>query len=164
MRSCFTYRVGDPSAYGVVSVDANGRPSALAEKPKKPHLEPRGRPGFISMTERAVDFARSLQPSGRNELEITDLNRLYLEHGSLEPVHLGRGFVWFDAGTTHDLLLASQLVEIIQTRQRSGIAFPEEVAYRTKLIDFSSFAALVDAMPNCAYRNYLEALRRELSE
>ena len=101
--------------------------------------------GLYFYDERAVELARSLRPSNRNELEITDLNRLYLQEGHLHAIQLGRGFVWFDAGTTHNLLLASQFVEILaKTRQRTGIAFPEEVAYRTGLIDFNAFDSLVN--------------------
>lgn len=159
----FTYNVANPSAYGVIEIDAQGRPVALTEKPEKP-VSNRAVAGLYFYDGRALEFARSLCPSHRNELEITDLNRLYLSEGHLHAIQLGRGFVWFDAGTTHNLLLASQFVEILQTRQRTGIAFPEEVAYRTGLIDFDAFASLVKAMPKCAYHDYLDNLRLEILE
>jgi len=159
----FTYTVANPSAYGVIEIDAQGRPVALTEKPEKP-ISSRAVPGLYFYDGRALELARSLRPSQRNELEITDLNRLYLKKGHLHAIQLGRGFVWFDAGTTHSLLLASQFVELLQTRQRTGIAFPEEVAYRTGLIDFDAFASLVRTMPKCAYRDYLENLRQGILE
>ncbi len=133
------------------------------EKPKDP-------PSNLAVTGlyfydgRAVQIARTLKPSARGELEITDLNRTYMEAGDLEAVALGRGFVWFDAGTTHNLLLASELVEVVQTRQRTGIAFPEEVAYRLGFIDFQAFAALVDQMPAGAYHGYLASLLEEFRD
>lgn len=157
----FSYSVADPSDYGVIEVGADGRPTALTEKPSRP-LSNRAVTGLYFYDARAVEFARSLRPSPRNELEITDLNRIYLQEQRLHATHLGRGFVWFDAGTTHNLLLASQFVEILQSRQQTGIAFPEEVAYRTELIDFDTFAALVKCMPRCAYSDYLDRLRREI--
>ncbi|MEJ2378418.1 MAG: glucose-1-phosphate thymidylyltransferase RfbA [Pseudolabrys sp.] len=159
----FTYNVGDPSAYGVIELDPDGSPVELTEKPQRP-LSNRAVTGLYFYDGRALELARSLRPSRRNELEITDLNQIYLQEGCLHAIQLGRGFVWFDAGTTHNLLLASQFVEILQSRQRTGIAFPEEVAYRTGLIDFDAFAALVNDMPNCAYRDYLDTLRQEISE
>lgn len=159
----FTYWVADPSSYGVVQVDANKTPVKLIEKPKTT-ISHRAIPGLYFYDDRAVRFARSLLPSKRNELEITDLNQIYLEDRTLEVIHLGRGFVWFDAGTTQNLLSAAQLVETLQSRQRMGIAFPEEVAYRTKLISFDDFTSLVQAMPKCAYREYLENLKSEILE
>jgi glucose-1-phosphate thymidylyltransferase len=159
----FSYSVADPTAYGVIEVDAEGRPTALTEKPPRP-LSNRAVTGLYFYDARAVEFARSLRPSKRNELEITDLNRVYLQERQLHAIHLGRGFVWFDAGTTHNLLLASQFVEILQSRQQTGIAFPEEVAYRMEFINFDAFAALVKDMPKCAYSDYLDRLRREILE
>jgi glucose-1-phosphate thymidylyltransferase len=159
----FTYNVVDPSDYGIIEIDPQGRPVALTEKPKEPNSD-LAVTGLYFYDERAVEFARSLRPSNRNELEITDLNRLYLAERHLHAIQLGRGFVWFDAGTTHNLLLASQFVEILQARQRTGIAFPEEVAYRMSLIDFAAFVSLVKKMPKCAYRDYLDKFQLEISE
>jgi glucose-1-phosphate thymidylyltransferase len=159
----FSYSVADPSAYGVIELDANGEPVALTEKPARP-LSNRAVSGLYFYDSRAVEFARSLSPSKRNELEITDLNRIYLQDKRLHAIHLGRGFVWFDAGTAHNLLLASQFVEILQSRQQTGIAFPEEVAYRMNLIDFDAFSALVTNMPKSSYSDYLDRLRREILE
>ena len=108
-----------------------------------------------------MSFARKLAPSKRGELEITDLNRVYLEAGDLIAQRLGRGLVWFDAGSPQNLLLASELVNVIQARQRTGIAFPEEVAFRQGYIDLRAFYALVDGMPDGEYRHYLQSLREE---
>lgn len=159
----FVYKVANPSAYGIIEIDAAGRPFGLTEKPKNSTSD-RAVTGLYFYDERAMEYARSLRPSQRNELEITDLNRIYLEAGNLHSIMLNRGFVWFDAGTTQNLLVASQFVEILQTRQRTGIAFPEEVAYRTGFIDFDRFETLIREMPNCAYRDYLEKLRLEIVE
>jgi len=159
----FTYDVADPSAYGIIEIDAEGRAIALTEKPERPNSN-RAVTGLYFYDSHAVEFARSLRPSNRDELEITDLNRIYLRERRLHVLQLGRGFVWFDAGTTRNLLLASQFVEILQTRQRTGIAFPEEVAFRTKLIGFDAFSSLVSKMPKCAYRDHLEVVRQEAIE
>ena len=97
----------------------------------------------------------------RSELEITDLNRVYLEHGDLVVKPLSRGIVWFDAGSAQNMLLAAELVQVVQSRQRTGIAFPEELAVRLDLIEQSAFLALVDAMPGSEYRTYLETVSDE---
>lgn len=159
----FTQWVANPRAYGVLKTDRDGAPVSLVEKPAEPASN-QAVTGLYFYDHRAVDFAKTLKPSDRGELEITDLNRLYMEDGSLKPVALGRGFIWFDAGTTHNLLLASQLVETIQTRQRTGIAFPEEVAVRMDLISLDDFCALVKGMPSSAYQDYLKMLAEELVE
>jgi len=157
----FTVWVSNPQAYGVLETGRNGKIVSITEKPADP-VSHQAVTGLYFYDERAVEFAKKLRPSNRNELEITDLNRIYLEHESLVAVQLGRGFIWFDAGTTHSLLRASELVQIIQSRQRTGLAFPEEVAYRKGLIELDAFVDLIGAMPASAYRDYLETLRGDI--
>ncbi len=156
----FTQPVAEPQRYGVVKLDAAGKPLMIVEKPVDPPSN-EAVTGLYFYDRRAVSFARKLAPSKRGELEITDLNRVYLEAGDLVAKRLGRGLVWFDAGSPHNLLLAAELVQVIQARQRTGIAFPEEVAYRLGYIDLRAFYALVDAMPEGEYRQYLHSLREE---
>ncbi len=159
----FTFKVADPRAYGVLELGPDGRPLRILEKPNSPKSD-RAVTGLYFYDGEAVDFARRLTPSARGELEITDLNRLYLERDRLTPVHLGRGFVWFDAGTSQSLMQASMFVEIVQTRQRTGIAFPEELAYRMGFIGLDDYAHLVESMPHCAYRDYLYRLLTDFRE
>ncbi len=155
-----TQTVAEPRQYGVVKLDDQGRPVLLVEKPIDPPSN-QAVTGIYFYDSRAVEFARQLRPSQRGELEITDLNRIYLERGDLSVKPLGRGIVWFDAGTAQRMLLAAELVQVIQSRQRTGIAFPEELAFRLGLIDLRAFALLVDDMPHSEYRAYLETVREE---
>jgi glucose-1-phosphate thymidylyltransferase len=159
----FTFQVADPRDYGVLEYGPDGTPNAIHEKPIAPKTD-RAVTGLYFYNAEAVQVARSLKPSGRGELEITDLNHAALTRGKLKAIHLGRGFVWFDAGTNQTMLQASLFVEILQARQRTGIAFPEEVAYRMGFIDFGAFARCAAAMPACAYRSYLDRLIEELAE
>lgn len=156
----FTFQVADPREYGVLECAPDGSPIAIFEKPVT-SITDRAVTGLYFYDQQAVELARTLKPSARGELEITDLNRLYLQDGRLIPFHLGRGFVWFDAGTSQTLIQASLFVEIMQTRQRTGIAFPEEVAYRMNFIDFAQFERCIAAMPRCTYRSYLDRLVEE---
>ena len=155
-----TQPVADPRQYGVVKLDAHDRPVQLVEKPADPPSN-QAVTGIYFYDSRAVAFAKQLRPSARGELEITDLNRVYLECGDLIAKPLSRGIVWFDAGSAQNMLLAAELVQVVQSRQRTGIAFPEELAFRLGLIEQSAFVALVDAMPHSEYRTYLETLRDE---
>lgn len=157
----FTMWVSNPTAYGVLETSREGKLLSIIEKPQNPASH-QAVTGLYFYDKRAVEFAKSLNPSERGELEITDLNRLYLEDGTLNAIHLGRGFIWFDAGTTHSLLRASELVQIMQSRQRTGIAFPEEVAYNKGLINFKTFSALVAEMPQSAYQTYLKGVIQDI--
>ncbi len=151
----FAYQVDDPSAYGVVEFDESGRAISLEEKP----VHPRSRwavPGLYLYPPGVVDEARALEPSARGELEITDLNRRYLERRALRALPMGRGIAWFDTGTAQELLEAGNFIEAIQSRQGLVVGSPEEVAYQMGFIDAEAFAALVDALPVCRYRDYLE--------
>ena len=158
-----TYSVSNPQDYGVLTVDAEGRPVEIAEKPANPASN-RAITGLYFYCAEAVEMARALKPSARGELEITDLNRVFMEAGRLRYEELGRGSVWFDVGTTDALFAASAYIEIVQRRQSVGIAFPEEVAFRLGYIDLDRFSHIVDGLPDCAYRSVLDSVRREATE
>ncbi|MDE2517631.1 MAG: glucose-1-phosphate thymidylyltransferase RfbA, partial [Rhodospirillales bacterium] len=130
----FAYQVRDPERYGVVSFDAAGRAERIVEKPAAP-LSNWAVTGLYFYDRQVGDLARQIKPSPRGELEITDLNRLYLEDGSLHVEKLGRGTAWLDAGTPDSLLQAATFVQTIQSRQGSLVGCPEEVAYRMGFID-----------------------------
>lgn len=153
----FAFPVNRPERFGIVVLDEDGRPRDLVEKPKST-ISNLAVPGLYFYDERALDLARSLKPSARGELEITDLNRLYLKEGSLHVEMLGRGAVWLDCGTPQDLFEASQFVRVIEARTGIKIACPEEVAFRMGFIDAEHLAALVAEMPVGSYSDYLRSL------
>jgi len=130
----FAYQVRDPERYGVVVFDERGRATDIIEKPKNPP-GPWAVIGLYFYDARVTEFARAVKPSGRGELEITDLNRMYLEDGSLQVERLGRGCAWLDAGTPDSLLQAAAFVQTIQSRQGLLVGCPEEVAFRMGFID-----------------------------
>jgi len=130
----FAYQVRDPERYGVVEFDAAGRALTIVEKPTQPRSH-WAVTGFYFYDGRVTDFARQIKPSARNELEITDINRLYLEDGSLHVERLPRGCAWLDAGQPESLLQAANFVQTIQTRQGMLVGCPEEVAFRNGFID-----------------------------
>jgi glucose-1-phosphate thymidylyltransferase len=156
----FSYQVADPSRYGVVTLDAAGKPLDITEKPRQP-MSNFAVTGLYFYNSDAVAMAKTLKPSGRSELEITDINRLYLARGQLTVQSLGRGFVWFDTGTPTALAYASRYIEIVQDRQNTGIAFPEEIAYRMGFIKLPELSRLVEKMGNSAYQDYLARLVSE---
>ncbi len=135
----FAYQVRDPERYGVVVFDQDGRPTGIVEKPKNPP-SPWAVIGLYFYDARVTEFARAVKPSGRGELEITDLNRMYLEDGSLHVDRLGRGCAWLDAGTPDSLLQAAGFVQTIQSRQGLLVGCPEEVAFRMGFIDSAALA------------------------
>jgi len=153
----FAYWVDNPSAYGVVEIDADGRALSLEEKPRRPKSR-FAVTGLYFYDRRAVDFAKSLTPSARGELEITDLNRLYLEAGDLFVEQLGRGYAWLDTGTHDSLLEASEFVRTLQKRQGVNIACLEEIAFLNGFIDRAQLAARADLFAKTEYGRYLQAL------
>ena len=150
----FGYQVRDPERYGVVEFDANGKAISLEEKPKEPksHFAV---PGLYVYDERVVELCRTLRPSGRGELEITDLNLLYLKEDQLHVKLLSRGMAWLDTGTTTALLEASNYIATIEHRQGLKIACLEEVALRAGFITESQLATTIDRLPKGEYRDYL---------
>ncbi len=156
----FAYPVRDPERYGVVSFDNEGRAETLEEKPSKPRSR-YAVTGLYFYDHRASEFAMSLKPSPRGELEITDLNRLYLEEGTLSVELLGRGTAWLDTGTHESLLQASVFIETLENRQGMKISCPEEIAFRMGYIDIEALGRLAHAMGKSTYGAYLNALVEE---
>ena len=156
----FAYHVSDPERYGVVSFDSQKRAIALAEKPKQP-TSGYAVTGLYFYDPEVVEIAAGLKPSNRGELEITDLNQIYLERGKLSVEILGRGFAWLDAGTPESFVEASVFVETIEHRQGFKIACPEEVAYRAGYIGIDQLARLAEPLANNAYGQYLRGLVEE---
>ena len=150
----FAYRVRDPRRYGVVQFDEDDRALNLEEKPEHPKSD-FAVPGMYFYDEHVVELAETLAPSGRGELEITDLNRLYLDRGELQVLAMGRGVAWLDAGTHEALMQASGFVQAVQERQGMMISCPEEIAYRMGFIDSAQLRGLARAMAANDYRDYL---------
>jgi glucose-1-phosphate thymidylyltransferase len=156
----FAYSVNDPERYGVVEFDAAGRALSLEEKPRNPKSR-YAVTGLYFYDRRVVEFASALRPSARGELEITDLNRRYLELGELDVKIMGRGFAWLDTGTHDSLLAASQFIATIEQRQGLKIACPEEIAYRMGYIDAQQLEALATPLRKSGYGEYLMRVLRE---
>jgi len=153
----FGYYVKDPTAYGVVSFDADGRAETIEEKPASPKSN-YAVTGLYFYDGRAPELARALKPSPRGELEITDLNRLYVEEGQLSVEIMGRGFAWLDTGTHGSLLDAALYVRITEERQGLKICCPEEIAWRQGFIDDAQLAAVASPLRKSGYGDYLMAL------
>ena len=153
----FAYPVHDPERYGVVEMDGNGRALSLEEKPKRPKSR-FAVTGLYFYDDRVVDLTRTLKPSARNELEITDLNRCYLELGDLHAELMGRGMAWLDTGTHDSLLEAAAFIQTIEKRQGLKIACPEEIAYRAGYIDAAQLERLAAALDNSGYGKYLRGV------
>ncbi len=153
----FAYQVANPSDYGVVEFDDAFHVLSLEEKPSSPRSD-WAVPGLYLYGTDIVDKACALTPSARGELEITDLNRVYLSEGRLRAQPMGRGIAWLDTGTPENLLNASNFVHAIESRQGLIIGSPEEAAYRMGFIDDAGLAAAVRALPDCPYRDYVARL------
>jgi glucose-1-phosphate thymidylyltransferase len=156
----FGYRVAEPQAYGVVEFDSQKRAISLEEKPRQPKSN-YAIPGIYFYDEKAVDYAKSLKPSARGELEITDLNRCYLEAGTLSVEILGRGTAWLDTGTHDSLIDASDFVRAIQTRQGLKIACLEEIAFNKKWINQDQLKSQALLHGKSSYAEYLHMLARD---
>jgi glucose-1-phosphate thymidylyltransferase len=156
----FAYRVHDPERYGVAEFDGAGKVISLEEKPLKPKSS-YAVTGIYFYDKNVCELAANLKPSPRGELEITDLNRLYLERGDLSCEVMGRGMAWLDTGTHESLLEASQYIEIIERRQGLKVACPEEVAYRQGWIGAAEIEALAAPMLKNSYGQYLIAMLKE---
>jgi glucose-1-phosphate thymidylyltransferase len=150
----FGYRVRDPERYGVVEFDAAGRAVSLEEKPLRPK-SPYAVTGLYFYDNRVADIAAALKPSARGELEVTDVNRMYLEQGQLTVEKLPRGVAWLDTGTHEALLHAANYIEAIEERQGQMVACLEEIAYRMGYISAGQLSGLADAMRSSAYGQYL---------
>ncbi len=157
----FGYWVKNPQAYGVAEFDAQGRVVGLEEKPERPKSQ-YAVTGLYFYDGRVSDLAATLRPSARGELEITDLNRIYLKEGQLRLEKLGRGFAWLDTGTPEALLQAANFVQSIEHRQGLQVACPEEIAYRRGWISSAELEQLASALSKTAYGQYLASLTRDL--
>ncbi len=158
--SIFAYHVHDPERYGVAEFDRTGRVLSLEEKPSHPKSN-YAVTGLYFYDQQVVQLAKTLKPSPRGELEITDLNRLYLEQGKLNVQIMGRGYAWLDTGTHESLLEASQFISIIERRQGLKVSCPEEIAYRKKWIDGQALKQLATPMQKTGYGQYLLNLVNE---
>ena len=155
----FAQKVRDPERFGVIDLDADGRPTSIVEKPKSGRSD-WAVTGLYFYDEQVVDIAKALKPSDRGELEITDVNRVYLERGALAVERMGRGYAWLDLGTHESLLEASEFVRAIEHRQSFKIACIEEIAFKNGWIDREHLKAKADQMKASPYGAYLRELLR----
>jgi len=156
----FAYRVNDPERYGVVEFDASGRAVSIEEKPQSPRSN-YAVTGLYFYDNEVLDIAASIRPSGRGELEITDVNQRYLAQGRLQVEIMGRGMAWLDTGTHESLLQASTFIETIETRQGLKVACPEEIAYRTGWISAEAVQRIAEPLQKSGYGRYLIAMLHE---
>ena len=160
VATVFAYHVNDPERYGVVHFDAGGKALGIEEKPASPKSS-YAVTGLYFYDSRVVDMAKGLKPSARGELEITDINQLYLDDGSLRVELMGRGAAWLDTGTHDSLIEAAQFVQIIEHRQGLKICCPEEIAYQNGYIDGAALEGLADGLGKSGYGDYLRSVLRD---
>lgn len=158
--SVFAYHVHDPERYGVAEFNGEGKVLSLEEKPAKPKSN-YAVTGLYFYDKQVVELAKNLKPSPRGELEITDLNRLYLEQGQLNVEIMGRGYAWLDTGTHESLLDASQFIATLENRQGLKVSCPEEIAYRQKWIDAAQLERLAQPLTKNGYGQYLLQILKE---
>lgn len=156
----FGYQVTDPQRYGIVEFDKNGKAISIEEKPLNPKSN-YAVPGLYIYDNQVIEISKNLKPSARGELEITDVNRTYLERGQLYVEKIGRGIAWLDTGTPEALLQASNFFGVIEDRQGLKVACIEEIAFNKGFINKQQFEKLVDSIPKSLYRNYLEKILKE---
>ncbi|MGJ0515804.1 MAG: glucose-1-phosphate thymidylyltransferase RfbA [Methylomicrobium sp.] len=156
----FAYHVNDPERYGVVEFNQQGKAITLEEKPKNPKSN-YAVTGLYFYDRDVVDLARNLKPSARGELEITDLNRIYLEQSKLNVEIMGRGYAWLDTGTHESLLDASQFIATLEHRQGLKVSCPEEIAFRQQWIDIDQLAKLAQPLAKNGYGQYLQRILKE---
>ncbi len=156
----FAYQVTDPERYGIVEFDQTGRAISIEEKPRTPRSN-YAVPGLYVYDNKVVEISKNLKPSARGELEITDVNRVYLERGELGVEKVGRGVAWLDTGTPEALLKAAQFFGVIEDRQGLKVACIEEIAYIKGFIDKPQFEKVIGSIPKSLYRDYLERILKE---
>ncbi|AFH50666.1 dTDP-glucose pyrophosphorylase [Ignavibacterium album JCM 16511] len=156
----FGYQVNDPQRYGIVEFDKHGKAISIEEKPLNPKSN-YAVPGLYIYDNQVIEISKNLKPSARGELEITDVNRTYLERNQLYVEKIGRGIAWLDTGTPEALLQASNFFGVIEDRQGLKVACIEEIAFNKGFINKQQFEKLVDSIPKSLYRNYLEKILKE---
>jgi glucose-1-phosphate thymidylyltransferase len=156
----FAYQVNDPERYGIVEFGKDGKAISIEEKPKIPKSN-YAVPGLYVYDNKVVEISKNLKPSARGELEITDVNKKYLELGELKVEKVGRGVAWLDTGTPEALLKAAQFFGVIEDRQGLKVACIEEIAYSKGFIDRAQFRTVIDSIPKSLYRDYLEKIYEE---
>ncbi|GJQ33433.1 MAG: glucose-1-phosphate thymidylyltransferase [Ignavibacteriaceae bacterium] len=159
----FGYRVTDPERYGIVNFDKSGKVLSIEEKPKVPKSN-YAVPGLYIYDNNVVEISKNLKPSARGELEITDVNNVYLEREALRVEIVGRGVAWLDTGTPQALLQASNFFGVIEERQGLKVACLEEIAFSKGFVDVDGFKALINSIPQSMYRQYLEKVLQEYEE
>lgn len=157
----FAYQVNDPERYGIVEFDEKGKAISIEEKPKIPKSN-YAVPGLYVYDNKVVEISKNLKPSARGELEITDVNKKYLELGELKVEKVGRGVAWLDTGTPEALLKAAQFFGVIEDRQGLKVACIEEIAFAKRFIDKQQFKKVIDSIPKSLYRDYLEKIFEEV--